>query len=402
MGGPLMSRRNLALLSLVVLSWASTAPSQERAAADRTTVVEADRIVVAPDTVLSGPDARIAFRAGKITAVGSEIPMRVLETSRRVRLPGAVVVPGFVDAHDHLSSRADLAEQIDASTPELLAAEAFDPFDQELARRARGGITSIGLAPASTNVFGGLAAVVQWNGEQGVVTREASYLKMAIVAESLDPERYPTSRMGAADLVRSRFEAARGPLRVDSPANRVLSDVLSGARKVVCHARTDAELCAALDLADELSIRPIVLGTEDAWSRIDRVRRSAESVALAPLTWDSRVEQLEVPARLRALGVPFSFVGGDADRLRLAAALCVRHGVDRATALAALTRVPAEQCGMADTIGGLRVGCNADFLVFDGDPTDLASRLAAVWIGGQRVDDTANPTRSQKGTESPR
>ena len=70
----------------------------------------------------------------------------------------------------------------------------------------------------------------------------------------------------------------------------------------------------------------------------------------------------------------------------MSAALAVRHGLSRGAALAALTRIPAEQCDAAATVGSLREGCHADFLVFSGDPLDLSSRLEAVFINGRRID----------------
>ena len=64
------------------------------------------------------------------------------------------------------------------------------------------------------------------------------------------------------------------------------------------------------------------------------------------------------------------------------AALAVGYGCSRATALAALTSMPASICGIDTTHGTLRRGCDADFAVFTGDPIDLTSRLVAVYGNG--------------------
>ncbi|MCK5944616.1 MAG: amidohydrolase family protein, partial [Planctomycetes bacterium] len=86
-------------------------------------------------------------------------------------------------------------------------------------------------------------------------------------------------------------------------------------------------------------------------------------------------------------------------QLRLSAALAVRHGLGREAALAALTRTPATLLGKQAVVGSLRQGCSADFVVFDGDLLDLASRHVATWIDGARVsgsdkqDDHAEGTR---------
>lgn len=365
----------------------------------RTVVLEADHVIVAPDTVLSGARARVAMRQGKIAAVGDEIPAAMLDEAQRVRLPGAWIVAGFVNAHDHLSLGGDLAETIDAYTPELRCADAFDPLDEALVRSTRGGVTSIGLAPLSSNTFGGIAAVVRGGGRDGVegsVIEDASYLKLAVVPESLDQNRYPTSRMGAAEMIRARLDEARNPLALATPDIAVLRDVLSGARRVAVHARTRAEIECVLEVCEEFELRPVLIGADDADECIERIRAAGASIALGALPWDGKRKLLELPAGLARSGVPFSFTGERPDDLRRSMALAVRHGLDPTLAIAAVTRVPAEQCGVADRVGSLRTGHDADMAVFSGHPADLTSRLVAVFVGGERIDDG----RATPGTAS--
>jgi len=71
----------------------------------------------------------------------------------------------------------------------------------------------------------------------------------------------------------------------------------------------------------------------------------------------------------------------------LSVALAVRHGLSRQGGIAALTRIPAEQCGVSTKCGSLRQGCDADFLVFSGEPTDLTSRLEAVYLAGRAIEE---------------
>ena len=359
-----------------------------RAQDARTTVIEASRIVLAPGEVLDGDAARIALRDGKVIGVGKEIAADVIARATRVRLSaGSVVIPGLVSLHDQCGVGGDLAETIDAFTPALRAADAFDPFDRTLPRRARSGITSIALAPSSANTFGGIAALVKWNGDRGVVASSEGYLKMALVGASLSRERYPTSRMGAAELIRNMVADARNPLRANTPDLAILREVLDGSRRVLIHASDHAEVSGALDLAAEIGLAPVLLDVVEIDASIARLRGKGIPVALRALDWNSKLEALEAPAKLAAAGIRFSFVGTSGRALRRSAALAVRHGLDRRTALEAITRAPAEQAGFGDRIGSLRIGRDADFDVFDGDPTELTSRLLEVWVDGRRVAD---------------
>ena len=380
---------------------------------------------MAPDVVLKNQP--ILLRDGKIAGVGEEIPadaMRGVET-----IEHDFVIAGFVSAHDHLSTGDDLAERISSFTPDLRATDALDPFDAHARRLATAGVTTVGLAPLSFSTFPGLIGTVSLDGGDAdailETTADSAVLKLALVAEALDPERYPTSAMGAARLIRESFVAAQNPDASGAdPAYASLREVLSG-RPVMIHARTHGEITRALDLCEQLEVQPLLLGADEAERSIDRLAKLRGSVVLAPLTMQSRIPQLQLPHKLEQAGISFSFAGNtvpsrlnpgrgslphglppgfpiellmrggsrnqlhaptptDPRTLRRSIALAVRNGVTRQGAHAAMTTTPALQLG-ADDRGSLRLGRRADLVAFDGDPVDLTSRIQAVYIAGQRM-----------------
>jgi imidazolonepropionase-like amidohydrolase len=71
----------------------------------------------------------------------------------------------------------------------------------------------------------------------------------------------------------------------------------------------------------------------------------------------------------------------------MCAALAVKSGMDRFQALQAITINPARHCGIADRVGSLEIGKDADIVLMDGDCFDLAASVAAVYILGNRVED---------------
>ncbi|MCC6670016.1 MAG: amidohydrolase family protein [Planctomycetes bacterium] len=351
-------------------------------------LVRAARIVLAPDQELK--DEAILVRGGKVVAIGAAVPRDLPAGARRLDLAGKTVVAGFVDAHQHLGQGEDLVERADPATPELRAADAFDPFDPQLATLVRGGVTTIGFAPRSGNVIAGLATVLKTH--DGAVLREDGYLKMALTGDALDVQRKPTSLLGAAELVRKAFTAARDPRAANDPAARALLEAATGARALVVHVEAQAEVHSALALCEELQLQPVLLGCAEAWRMVPRLGTLRATVLVPPLGAEMRAQELGFPAALERAGARVGFTAqrgqrrvADPGSLRRSAALAVRAGLSRKAALAALTTVPAEVLGMAERVGSLQSGRDADFLVFSGDPLDLGSRLESVYVAGRAL-----------------
>jgi imidazolonepropionase-like amidohydrolase len=362
---------------------AAALPLQRAAAQDL--LIQCKTLVVAPDTVVT--PGEFLVRDGKVAHVGREIPAETRARARVLAFTDATIVPGFVLAHASLGHDQDLAERAVALTPALLAAEAFDPFEDELLALPRYAVTCAVLAPTSRNVAGGIAAVVKPGGEIGRLRQETGYAKFSLAPAARDPERPPTSLMGAIDLLRQALLQAR--TGVPPPPAHAAADVAAigavvrGERRAVVHVDARAEILAALALASEFGFAPVLVGASAATECLDAIAAARTPIVLTPLQPGMRREQLELPSRLEAAGVPFCFDGSPVS-VRAAAALCVRHGASRRAALAALTRTPAELCGIDAAVGALRRGCDADFAVFGGDPLDLGSALLAVFVDGER------------------
>ncbi len=71
--------------------------------------------------------------------------------------------------------------------------------------------------------------------------------------------------------------------------------------------------------------------------------------------------------------------------LALNAALAVQQGMDEEEALRAITMAPAEIIGIADRVGSLEAGKDADLVVFTGHPLDYRSMAELVLIDGEVV-----------------
>ena len=69
--------------------------------------------------------------------------------------------------------------------------------------------------------------------------------------------------------------------------------------------------------------------------------------------------------------------------LRLCAGLAAAEGMDYDEALKSVTLYPAQVCNLADRIGSIEVGKDADLTVFSGDPLTLGSKPELVMVNGK-------------------
>lgn len=385
----------IVLLTFALALAAAQAPQADASPAPNppALLVRAKTIVVSPELTLDNKS--VLLRGGRVVAVGDDVPTELGADVQRVDLGAATVVPGFVLAHTYAGAERDLAETADAYTPELRAIEAYDPYGEAVQRLRAGGVTTLGIAPRSTNTFAGLCGSAKTGPDAGRILQEQCYLKLALVPESFDQQRFPTSRMGALDLVRAAFRGAAAPLAVLTPDRQTLRDVLSGAVPLAVHARTHDEISCALDLFDATrggvlagtQAKLVLIGGDAAEKSIERLVALRASLILEPLrlaagTGGKKDERLRLPALLAGRGLRFGFAASSVAELRFSIALAVRHGLDRRAALSALTVAPATILGIADRVGTLLQGRDADLAAFDGDPVDLTTRLIAVTVDG--------------------
>jgi imidazolonepropionase-like amidohydrolase len=68
------------------------------------------------------------------------------------------------------------------------------------------------------------------------------------------------------------------------------------------------------------------------------------------------------------------------------ASLAVREGLDEQTAFRAITLNGAKVCGIEDRVGSIKVGKDADIVVFSGHPFHYLTKTRAVFMDGIRVD----------------
>ncbi len=385
--------------------------------------VKAGRIhLVEGGQVIEG-GGTIVIENGRIVSVGKDVAVpsgaRVVDYG-----PDAVIVPGLVSA----DSTYGVGRASDRTAdPSLMAIDNFDPYTRFVSALGEG-ITSAYLAPARGRLIAGQGAVVKLAGRAGDEDRrvlsESAAIHGAVSAEARNTPGYwkppvpatvdqglgmekaqlPRSLMGAMVALRELLALAQGGPDTDDnygpEAGPALRELMS-ARKPWRLAATDrAEILALVEFFHENGLPLVIDGADEAGPVASEIARAGASVIVdAPFipntaghnfgkSRDAEWPSFDTAAALERAKVKFAIAAANpvsASNLRFAAQVASRGGLSRDAALRAITLSPAEILGVADRVGSLKAGKDADLVVFNGHPLEPTSSVLETWIDGEIV-----------------
>jgi len=424
-----VGRKKWSQLFVVGLLLCSHPPTLPATAAENEVVaIRAGQILpIAGEPIRNGV---ILIREGKIAEIGPGVA--IPEGAKVIDARTKVVLPGLVVAYTTLAEQGD---DLETMAPEVRALDGYDLF-QPRPRLLAGGITTIYVSPGQRRLIGGQGAVVKTAGEDvekrvlkatsglRVTLGEASKNPPALFEppipptpeEPIEPEekQFPTTRPSAFALLRRAFsEAARPkgqaqdwPQDPQDRARRamklqVLQEALLGQRPLRVHAQTAADIRAALRWAEEFGLTVILEGATEGYKVAEDLARRDVPVIVNGFVRPGQFQpedltrervngevNLSNAALLAAAGVPVALHAPDDDELPnllLIAGYAIQHGLSAETALRAITLTPAEILDVADRVGSLEVGKDADLLILDGPPFDLRTRVEMTLVEGQVV-----------------
>ncbi len=341
----------------------------------------------------------ILIRGGRIISVGSVVSMG--SNVKELDLTGKSVMPGIVDANARFGMSRENEEASEA-TPGTRAATLADQNSPEMKRALQAGVTTACLTPGSANVIGGICGVVKTGGRIRAAMRGSEAVRASLGQDvfasnnsfrGLGGEglanitnRRPNSRMATVwELRKALFEAERHP---------ALADVLAGRAPLRIHARTENDIRVVFTLMDEFKLKRVILDDAvEAYKVADQIAARRIPVVLGPFadpqgsTPEGTDALLNTAGLLASKGIRVAFGsnGGDPGQLRAWAALAVRNGLSPELALRAITLSASEVAGVADSVGSIEPGKDADLLILSGDPLQITSRVEKVIIRGQVV-----------------
>lgn len=362
--------------------------------------------------------ADILLADGKIAAIGTDLTAPA--DAAVFDADGLEVYPGFVDAHTHIGldgygigyEGCDYNEMNDIWTPQLRAIDGINPRDPSLADARRAGVTCVCTGPGSANVLGGTFLAMKTVGDRvdKMVVRDPVAMKCAF---GENPKRCyrdkcDSTRMSTAAFLRgalmqardygARKQAANGDITKMPAYNQKLEALLPVLAREIplkAHAHQANDIFTALRIAREFNLRLTLEHVTEGHLIVDELAGEKDvPMAVGPsLTFASKFElqnkSWSTPAVLTAAGCHVSIITDSSvipqQYLPLCAGMAIKAGMDPFDALKAITINPAEHIGVADRVGSLEVGKDADLVITNGCPFEVLTEVKAVFIDGARI-----------------
>lgn len=360
----------------------------------------------------------VLIEGSRIAAVGTSITPPA--DAEKYDLTGCVITPGLVDAHTHIGNHvdgypigvSDTNEMTDPVTPYLRILDAVYPEDPAFVEAMESGVTAVQTLPGSANIIGGQGMIIKTKPGplDSMVVKQPSGMKAALGENPIRvytaKNKAPVTRMGNGYLMRDAFVKAQNYRAKKQQAERKgdpfdidlgmenLVEVLERRVTFRCHCHRNDDIQTAVRIAEEFGLDYTIEHCTEGHLIADWLAEHHVKAAVGPLiTSKAKLELINrtwtTPAVLHKAGVKFCIITDHPvvplAHINVNASLAVRGGLPYDEAIKAITIYGAEHIGVADRLGSLEVGKDADIAVWNGDPLNSQTNCVKTFINGELV-----------------
>jgi imidazolonepropionase-like amidohydrolase len=394
--------------------------------------------IILPISDAAIENGTILIKDGKIVALGRNVAVGA--DVRVIDAGGKYVMPGMIDAQSRLFVIDSELNESRSIAPELNILDGLDPYIKEAPEVAAQGVTAVYISPGSRSLIGGSGAVLKLNGSKDVskMLLKGDVTVKAAIGVSANNESSSLGRLANYSSIREalletkiymhnkqkhereqaeynkkkaeydkkkevrsaeKIEKPKRPARFrPNPTREVLAKVLSKEIPLQIEVHRVTDILNALRLADEFGFTLILDKCTEGYMVAEEIARRKATAIIGPVSTsfvdmprlEYRNHDIRNAAILSEKGVKLALGvsgrdGASSKFVALAAAMAVANGMDRDMALRAVTLTPAEILDVADQIGSLQVGKDADIVILSGHPLDSLSQVEMVLIEGKTV-----------------
>ncbi|WP_296312617.1 amidohydrolase family protein [Winogradskyella sp. UBA3174] len=354
------------------------------------------------DGILENTD--ILIKNGKISKIGKNLSAG---NAKVIDATGKHITAGIIDEHSHLAA-ASINEGGQNSSAEVTIEDVLDDEDVDIYRNLAGGVTSIQILHGSANPIGGRSAIIKlkWGepAEDLIYDNSPKFIKFALgenvkQSRSQFNARFPQSRMGVEQVFMDYFSRAKAydeakksgkPYRKDTEME-VLAEIINKERFISCHSYVQSEINMLMKVAEKFDFK-INTFTHilEGYKVADKMKAHGVGGSTFSDWWAYKYEVNDaIPynaAIMHNAGVVVAINSDDAEmsrRLNQEAAKSVKYGgVSEEDAWKFVTLNPAKLLHLDDRVGSLKVGKDADIVVWTDHPLSIYAKAEKTIIEG--------------------
>lgn len=370
------------------------------------------------DSMLLNTDVLII--AGKISQIGKNIPAPT--KCMIIDGTGKYLTPGIIDEHSHIAITGGVNEGTQASSAEVRIGDVVNPDDIQIYRQLAGGVVASQLLHGSANPIGGQSAIVKlrWgaSAEQMKIDYAPGFIKFALgenVKQSNwgdnQSSRFPQTRMGVEQVYYDYFTRAKEynaqwqKYKTLSPADKAkispprrdldleaVGEILLGSRNITCHSYVQSELTMLMHVSDSMGFH-INTFTHilEGYKVADIMKAHGVGASAFADWWAYKYEVKDAipfnPALMYRMGLVVAINSDDAEmarRLNQEAAKGIKYGgMTEVEAFKMVTLNPAKLLHLDQHMGSIKVGKDADLVLWNDNPTSIYAKPEKTIVDGK-------------------
>ncbi|WP_208889403.1 amidohydrolase family protein [Polaribacter sejongensis] len=347
----------------------------------------------------------VLLKDGKIEKIGSNLSAR---GATEIDGTGKHLTAGIVDEHSHIAASA-VNEGAQNSSAEVTMEDVIDPNDINIYRNISGGTTTSQILHGSANPIGGRSAIIKlkWgeNADEMIYKNSPKFIKFAL-GENVKQSRYtngtrfPQTRMGVEQVFTDYFTRAHEydaikksgkPYRIDTEME-TLVEILHGERHISCHSYVQSEINMLMNVADKMGFK-INTFTHilEGYKVADKMKDRNIGASTFSDWWAYKYEVNDaIPynaAIMHNEGLTVAINSDDREmsrRLNQEAAKTVKYGgMTELEAWNMVTINPAKLLHINDRVGSIKIGKDADVVLWSHHPMSIYAKVEKTIIEGK-------------------
>jgi len=371
-------------------------------------------------------NADVLLENGKIKAVGKNLNAG---NAKVIDATGKHVTPGIIDEHSHIAGVGGINEGAQSVSSEVRIADIINSEDVNIYRQLAGGVTTSQILHGSANPIGGQSQLIKlrWGKlpEELKFAGADGFIKFAL-GENVKQSnfgtgtRFPVTRMGVEQTFVDEFTRAKeykaalakkgNTVRRDLELDAIV-EILDNKRFITCHSYVQSEINMLMNVADSLGFK-INTFTHilEGYKVADKMKARGINASTFSDWWAYKMEVAEaIPYNgkiMHNVGITTAFNSDDAEmarRLNQEAGKAVLYGgVSEEDAFKFVTLNPAKMLHIDNKVGSLKVGKDADVVVWSENPLSIYAKAEKTFVDGIAYWDIDRDSQVRKAQQSER